>query len=70
MAEKTALPQVNYVSDNPEQDWERFQDAMKRILKTPKDLKTPKERVSQQQSEKATEPQVKTRAIQDMRANG
>jgi len=36
MAEKTALPQVNYISDNPEQDWSRFQDAMKHILTAPK----------------------------------
>jgi hypothetical protein len=36
MAEKTALPQVNYISDNPEQDWDRFQDAMKHILAVPK----------------------------------
>lgn len=36
MAEKTALPQVNYISDNPEQDWDRFQDAMKHILTVPK----------------------------------
>lgn len=36
MAEKTALPQINYLSDNPEQDWERFQGAMKHILTVPK----------------------------------
>ncbi len=39
MAEKTTLPQVNYVSDNPEQDWERFQGAMKHILTASKDAK-------------------------------
>ena len=37
MAEKATLPQANYVSDNPEQDWDRFQDVMKHILNIPKD---------------------------------
>lgn len=36
MAEKVAIPQVNYVSDNPEQDWENFQNAMRHTLKVPK----------------------------------
>lgn len=36
MAERTALPQVNYISNNPEGDWENFQDAMRHILTVPK----------------------------------
>ena len=37
MAEKTALPPVNCVSNSPERDWTNFQDAMRHILTVPKD---------------------------------
>lgn len=35
MAEETLQP-VNYVSNNPEQNWARFQDTLRYILSTSK----------------------------------
>lgn len=32
MAEKSTLPHSDYVSDDPEQDWENFEDNMRHIL--------------------------------------
>jgi len=41
MAEKPDLPQVPYISDNPEQDWARFEGVMRHILLVPKDQAVP-----------------------------
>ncbi len=32
MTEKSTLPQGDYVSDNPEKNWEEFEDNMRQIL--------------------------------------
>lgn len=64
MAEKTALAQHDYTPDNPEQAWETFQNAMRRILSTPKKC------VNNSKPNKVSEQPAQSEPVCNMNLNG